>query len=99
MGFRFRKTLGSGFFRFNLSKTGISLSTGPRRGGLTANTPLVSTRKRKSSFTASLPGSGLSYRQSLGDRPSGVTSTSSVFAGLIWVGIIIWVVVWALGHG
>jgi hypothetical protein len=59
MGFRFRRRVGLGPFRVNLSKSGISLSAGVP--GLTVNAPLASSRKRGPRLTVGLPGTGLSY--------------------------------------
>lgn len=66
MGFRFQRRAGvlGGLVQFNLSKTGVSISAGPR--GLSANMPLVSTRKRRPRITAGIPGTGLSYSEQIG---------------------------------
>jgi Protein of unknown function (DUF4236) len=64
MGFRFMKRFGFGLFKLNLSGSGMSLSTGIR--GASINIPLLGRRRRKPSVTVSLPGTGLSYRQSIG---------------------------------
>jgi hypothetical protein len=49
--FRLRKSIGlTKLVRVNLSKTGVSVSLGPR--GATFNQPLISTRKRRSTMGA-----------------------------------------------
>jgi hypothetical protein len=63
MGLRFRKSIGSGPFRINFSGSGISTSFGVK--GARVNVPLVGSR-RKPRLTVGIPGSGLSYSQSLG---------------------------------
>jgi hypothetical protein len=63
--FRFRKSFGNKFFRLNVSKSGLSLTSGVP--GVHVNTPIVSTRKRKGMVTLGLPGTGLSYRQQIGE--------------------------------
>jgi len=56
MSWRFRKRIGLGrFLHLNLSRSGVSVSTGIP--GLTFNT-----NRRGTMATASLPGSGISYR-------------------------------------
>jgi hypothetical protein len=66
--FRFqpRVRLLGGLVRLIASKSGLSISAGPR--WLSFNTPLIdsSTRKRKPQVTVGLPGTGLSYRQMIG---------------------------------
>ena len=66
---RFRKSVGNKFLRFNISKTGTSITTGVPGSHL--NVPLTG-RKRKPMATFSLPGTGLSYRQPLGGPRSGL---------------------------
>ena len=74
MGVRFRKTLfGSKFIRLNLSGSGVSASIGVP--GLRYNVPVVSTRNRRPRITASLPGTGLSYSQSVGATSKPTAST------------------------
>jgi hypothetical protein len=62
--FRFHRSIGNKFFRLNVSKSGLSLTSGVP--GVHVNTPIVSTRKRKGMVTLGLPGTGLSYRQQIG---------------------------------
>jgi hypothetical protein len=64
MGFRFRKSiqLFPGV-RLNISKSGTSYTIGPRRGGS------INIGKRGTYVNASIPGTGISYRERL-DRPS-----------------------------
>jgi Protein of unknown function (DUF4236) len=61
MGFRFRRRVGRGLFHLNISKSGLSLSTGVP--GATYNVPLVNltNRRRHPRATVGLPGTGLSY--------------------------------------
>jgi hypothetical protein len=61
--FRFHRSIGNKFVRLNVSKTGLSLTSGVP--GAHLNVPLAG-RKRKAMSTFSLPGTGLSYRQSIG---------------------------------
>jgi hypothetical protein len=63
MGFRFRRSFGSGPFRINLSSGGISTSFGVK--GARINVPLLG-RRRKPRMTVGIPGSGISYTQSIG---------------------------------
>ena len=100
--FRFRRKVGP----FNVSKTGISSTMGVP--GAHLNVPLVdwSGRKRNSMITLGLPGTGLSYRESLGtgtrrrrrssssqiDPPLSQQSLAAV------VGFIIMVVLYFLMH-
>jgi hypothetical protein len=71
--FRFHRSVGNKFFRLNVSKTGLSLTSGVP--GAHLNIPLVGQRKRKMMATISAPGTGLSYRQQIGGKtglaPSG----------------------------
>jgi len=60
VGWRFRKSFGVPGLRFNVSKTGFSLSLGAR--GFTTNIDLSGRRKKRVMHTVSWPGSGLSYR-------------------------------------
>lgn len=60
MGFTFRKSVGVGPFRVNLSKSGVGWSVGGR--GFRTGT---SARGRRYS-TFSLPGTGVGYRSSRG---------------------------------
>ncbi|MBT1509423.1 DUF4236 domain-containing protein [Bradyrhizobium sp. SRL28] len=64
MGLRFRKRIGFGPFKINLSGSGISLSAGVR--GASVNIPIVGRRKRKPSVSVGVPGTGLYYTQSIG---------------------------------
>lgn len=61
MGFYFRKSIGAGPFRINLSKSGVGYSVGGRgfRTGVSA--------KGKRYTTFSLPGTGVGYRTSGGN--------------------------------
>ena len=72
MGFRFRKSirLFPGV-RLNLSKSGASTSIGPR--GLTMNVK----PGRKTRVTASIPGTGISYSESVGDATEHVARPES----------------------
>jgi hypothetical protein len=63
--FRFHRSIGNKFFRLNVSKSGLSLTSGIP--GIHVNTPIVSTRKRKGMVTLGIPGTGLSYRQQIGE--------------------------------
>ena len=81
MAFRFRKRIKilPGFW-FNMSKSGISTSIGGK--GLTLNI-----KDGKVMTTASIPGTGLSY------RPTS-TSTPSTRSGItVWVWVLIFVII------
>lgn len=72
MGFRFQKRISLGSFaRINLSKSGASLSLGERGAHVTLGT-------RSPRVTVGLPGSGLSFTETLprrrGQAPGGVTA-------------------------
>jgi hypothetical protein len=71
--FRFHRSLGNKFVRLNVSKTGLSLTSGVP--GAHLNVPLIG-RRRRMMVTTSLPGTGLSYRQPIGN-PIGRRSISS----------------------
>lgn len=62
MGFRFRKSFGSGPFRFNLSKSGIGWSIGGKAARFT--------KKAGGGYrtTASIPGTGVSYSRDHGGK-------------------------------
>jgi hypothetical protein len=64
---------------FNLSKSGLSLTSGVP--GAHLNLPIVGRRKRHAMSTFSLPGTGLSYRQRMGG--------SNTTAFLFGLGIVI----------
>ena len=97
MGFRFQRRIGIGSFaRINLSKSGVSLSVGPRGGHVTVGgTPRA---------TVGIPGSGLSYTRALrarrsgssGGEPRGVPVTIGT---IFWygvggfIGLLFWLVV------
>jgi hypothetical protein len=59
MSFRFRRSFGNKFFRINLSKSGVSASTGVP--GFILNNPLIGKRRRGQRLTVGLPGTGMSY--------------------------------------
>jgi hypothetical protein len=84
--FRLRKSVGLGkLVRVNLSKTGVSVSLGPR--GATFNRPLISTRKRRSRVTLGAPGSGLSYQIGV-SRPRKLQSPAPVVSLWGWLVLI-----------
>ncbi len=60
MGFIFRKSIGVGPFRVNLSKSGVGYSV----GGMGVRTGVSAKGKKYTSF--GVPGTGLSYRTSKG---------------------------------
>jgi Protein of unknown function (DUF4236) len=83
MGFLFRKRIKilPGLW-FNLSKRGVSTSIGGK--GLTVNI-----KEGKVRTTASLPGTGLSYRTTSTSTPS----TRAGISGWVWVLIVAFIVV------
>lgn len=67
MPFRFRRSLRFGPFRLNFTANGLSsLSIG--RPGATVNVPIA--RSGPATATVGIPGTGLSWSESLGARPS-----------------------------
>jgi Protein of unknown function (DUF4236) len=95
MGFRFQKRVSTPFGRINISKSGVSLSEGVRGVHITiGRTPRI---------TLGIPGSGLSWTQTLprGSRrrntvsaPQGDRrSTASIIAWLVGLAIILGVLV------
>lgn len=64
MAWRFRKRIGIGPIKLNLTGKGIS-SVSVGGPGMTTNVP-VGRNRRKPSVTYSIPGTGLSYHQALG---------------------------------
>jgi hypothetical protein len=85
--FRFHRSIGNKFFRLNVSKSGLSLTSGVP--GIHVNTPIVSTRKRKGMVTLGIPGTGLSYRQQIGE--SGMSPQRQGDSQVVWfiIGFII----------
>jgi len=85
MGFVFRKSIGAGPFRVNLSKSGVGYSVGGRgfRTGISAN------GRRYSSF--GVPGTGLSYRTSKGSgaRSKGAGAGGCMVMLVVGVGSLI----------
>jgi len=87
MGFRFRKRIKilPGFW-FNMSKSGISTSIGGK--GLTLNI-----KDGKTTTTASLPGTGLSYRTTSNSTAENAPTTRIGIPGWIWVLVFVIIVV------
>jgi uncharacterized protein YgiM (DUF1202 family) len=67
MGFRFQKRFSilPGLLRINLSKGGVSASVGPRGAD-------VNIGKKGITTSAGIPGSGLSYRSTMGHKGAGL---------------------------
>jgi hypothetical protein len=84
--FRFHRSIGNKFFRLNISKRGFSMTSGVP--GIHVNTPLIGRRKRKSMLTVGLPGSGLSYRQSVGRPRGGGTDVSQIILVIIGLSVL-----------
>ena len=63
MGLRFRKRIGFGPFKLNLSRSGVSMSAGVR--GASVTVPLIG-RRRKPTVTVGAPGTGFYYQHSIG---------------------------------
>jgi hypothetical protein len=75
MGFRFQRRVGlpGKLARLNISKSGLSVSVGPR--GLSYNVGLFGPRaKEDNRLTIGLPGSGLSYRMPMNFRQTSSTA-------------------------
>ena len=98
--FRFRRSVGTSLVRFNVSKTGTSITTGVP--GAHLNVPLLGGRKRKPMITLGMPGTGLSYRQPLGGstRKQQAQTPQQGFENNYTVVIVfgIMVVLWFLSH-
>ena len=89
--------------RFNISKTGYSITTGVP--GAHLNYDLSGRRKRPWISTLSLPGTGLSYRENLGsprqevvqqsqvsNEPEFVSSVAFLTGLVAMAGFIVWLV-------
>jgi hypothetical protein len=84
MGFRFRKSIGLPGLKLNVSKTGLSVTAGVP--GAHVNYDLSNRRKNPAMTTVGLPGTGLSYRSSVGAANSGASSSvppNAVIDGII----------------
>jgi hypothetical protein len=64
MPFRFRRSFGPRWLKLNVSKTGLSVSSGVP--GFHVNEDLSGRRKKPTRITVGLPGTGLSYYEDLG---------------------------------
>ncbi len=73
MGFTFRKSIGVGPFRVNLSKSGVGYSVGTRG----VRTGISATGRKYTSF--GIPGTGIGYRTSKG--PAGAVPELARAAG------------------
>lgn len=82
MGFSYRKTVGVGPFRLNISKSGVGYSVGGRgfRTGISAG------GKRYTTF--SLPGTGISYRTNGGKGCLLMAISILAAAGLLLKGLL-----------
>jgi L,D-peptidoglycan transpeptidase YkuD (ErfK/YbiS/YcfS/YnhG family) len=87
MGFLFRKRIRilPGIW-FNLSKSGISTSIGGK--GITINI-----KEGKVRTTASLPGTGISYRTTSTSTSDESVPTRTGIPGWVWVLVVVFVVV------
>ena len=90
---KLRKSVGlAKLVRVNVSKTGVSVSLGPR--GATFNQPLISTRKRRSYVTLGAPGSGLSYRTGVSRPRQSPAWAMSLWGWLVLIGIVLLLLQW-----
>ncbi len=96
MGLRFQKRISTPFGRINVSKSGVSLTSVPGMRATLGRTPRV---------TLGLPGSGLSWTQTLSRRrcrnaapASGSVQNTPGFRLLLWIGGLILVMA-ILGAG
>jgi hypothetical protein len=96
MGFRFRKSIKLlPGVRLNISKTGVSTSVGT--GGATVNLK----RGRKPRVTVGIPGSGISYSESISASdastptpdPAADSTSSGVLGVVSWIMIVIGIIV------
>lgn len=71
MGFKFRKSIKMGPVRVNLSKSGVSTSVGVK-GARVSLSP-----KGKARATVGIPGTGISYSKSIGQKKSSTTKKAS----------------------
>jgi hypothetical protein len=93
MGFRFQKRVSTPFGRINFSKSGVSLSVGVRGAHLTfGRTPRI---------TVGLPGSGLSYTETLprGRGRSSASPVATLIGGLIGLAIGFAILAWIASFG
>ena len=93
--FRFRRSFGNSLVRFNISKTGTSLTTGVP--GFHVNTPLVGRRRRRGMMTIGLPGTGLSYREPIGRGRQPSQEEGSFVGAVIFIIIGLFVLKWLAG--
>lgn len=77
MGFQYRKSIGLGPFRVNVSKSGVGYSV----GGRGFRTGVNSRGKRYTTF--SLPGTGLSYRTAPSGKSGCLPALLALFVLLI----------------
>jgi hypothetical protein len=68
MPFRFRRSFGPRWLKLNVSKTGLSVSSGVP--GFHVNQDLSGRRKKPTRVTVGLPGTGLSYYENFGGEPA-----------------------------
>lgn len=71
MGFKFRKSMKMGPVRVNLSKSGVGYSVGGKGARITR------TAKGKTRVSAGIPGTGISYSQTLGSGKKKKTASSA----------------------
>lgn len=91
MGLRFQKSVNLGPFRVNVSKSGVGFSVGRR--GVRAG---VSATGRKYT-TVSLPGTGISYDQTIGGKGKGKKGCLVAMVAMIGTLAAIAVTAWAGG--
>ncbi len=97
MGFRFQKRVSTPFGRINFSKSGVSLTEGVPGAHLTIG--------RKPRITLSIPGSGISWTETMEHgrhAPQGASrpvQPRSGWAVLGWVTFLIFILVAIIGGG
>lgn len=72
MGFRFKKSINAGPLRINLSKSGIGYSFGVKGARITKPS------KGKAKATIGIPGTGISYSKSIGEKKKHTAKDSTV---------------------
>jgi hypothetical protein len=90
---RFRKSIGSKYLKLNISKNGYSITGGVP--GAHVNIDLSGRRRRPYMSTWSIPGTGLSYREEFGGKPtrnSGQSNATAFIIGLMALVVLLWLI-------
>jgi hypothetical protein len=91
MPFRFRRRIGLPGLHLNLSRSGVSATVGVRGMRVTLG--------KRPALNVGLPGSGISYRESLNSTPPAPPAAApprSVHVHWLWVALVLVVAAWIL---